>query len=812
MITLTFTPDKRSVTCERKDYDQVSSRFTSLFKNNADFDKAARELRVDKSRIMKAICDSQDKQEPITIDLTPRAEDTKVYLRARLQGNAEALAFDTLAECIDYTLFSHQEPLIYWKSEDELAALDIDYHSLPIEKRPDLAFLRRLMGRVDPRPSLTWRTHGGGFRAIYTRQGNYLAGEIAAIAGLAYKMLDPLCTYEIKTVTRHPYYPVNERKCSEVFRHEQTTDMGVVARLFNVSGCTPDEVESYLQEHDYVMGERYEHDRCPQCPDTKVMKRKPVIVREEGIYCHLCAANSYCYASRVPGWFSFDALLGRKIPTMLSRCVSNFTHWEHARYVWEEKLGISENAGRLAYSAALKMFHGVDERISRVFSTGKNLIRYSGRWGTNQGESYDSNCAAILATLPVCTTPEMCERFGQTHDLSGYGYPALYAIYGHRIYSHRLPFSDLSIIPVVVQPTYLASDEARQYRVKYEKGDVEEAWKTIEEVCPGVNRGFVNLLIAAKGCVEEQVGMNPLIFAYGQTGSAKSSSVTLAATIAGDVNSEIIWTPSIERNRQAILDAKEVGTIVTFNEILKEKGFNIQTGRDKLDMILNLTPDSRSHKMYRGSVKLGTLPVIVFTDTTIPGEVKADAQLARRIVAVHLREKVDWESSLRFTGVNQVKRIRTTNAKLTHACNVVFSNVIDTYFDQPRTFKEIARELGFSTLEDSEEAIDARNILASFFDEVCRTPNLSDTDAVRWSGRGWKLIDRNHESSLLNMWKDLCDENGDSRRCSEANWKQILNLRNSVQFETRSHGGKTVVRFISRRSTKDYLVNEELRK
>jgi hypothetical protein len=146
------------------------------------------------------------------------------------------------------------------------------------------------------------------------------------------------------------------------------------------------------------------------------------------------------------------------------------------------------------------------------------------------------------------------------------------------------------------------------------------------------------------------------------------------------------------------------------------------------------------------------------------------------------------------------------------AADVIISATVDRFFREPWTFEDIAKALGFNSLATSVEAEEGREELQAFFRAVCASPSLTGSDAVRWSGRGWKLIAREHETTLSELWRRLCDEAFvTSRRCSEQDWKKLMRLARECELEVRAHGQhKLAVRFIAYTTRKNYCVNEEL--
>jgi hypothetical protein len=402
----------------------------------------------------------------------------------------------------------------------------------------------------------------------------------------------------------------------------------------------------------------------------------------------------------------------------------------------------------------------------------------------------------------------------QSFDVAQYGYPFLTPVFGMRIFSHFLSTPDHNRVRVVVQPTELSRDNMERYRGRYVSKEhrLDNAWQTLETAFPGLNRNLVKLLIAAKGISEGGVSMPPMIFITGPTGSAKSGTSVLTASMCGDHATEVVWTNNIERVRQAINDSKQSGMFVVFNEITKLSIKEKKSPVEAMDFILNLTPGSTSWKIWTGPVKLGDLPVFVFTDTNIPIEIKQDAQLARRLTHVHIADaKTDWPETLKATEVNQIDRVRIHSPIFADACNSIVSDVIDEFFSFPQTFETISAALGFAPLSMSSEAEESKASLKKFFEIVCLAPDISGPDSLRWSGPGWKLIVRGNDSELLSAWEQVCDpEWTDSRRCSGEDWARLLGKKTPMRFECRANGvSKVAVRFRSMEE-KMYTVNGDL--
>ena len=220
--------------------------------------------------------------------------------------------------------------------------------------------------------------------------------------------------------------------------------------------------------------------------------------------------------------------------------------------------------------------------------------------------------------------------------------------------------------------------------------------------------------------------------------------------------------------------------------------------------------------MYVGPVSLGRLPAFTLTDIYCPQKVRDDVQLSRRLIYVRLPSRVDWETALtQHAGGKPIEAFRTFGQDEADAANGVLSYVIDRYFQTPRTLREIAADLGYSTLEESDDFEDPGELMKRFFELACAAPDrLNDSDRRRWKGRGWKKVQRHEETELADLWRQLADGEAEdytrSRRCRETDWGRLLGRPGlPVTFEVTSSSHSTVaVRFKVGNHT-NYRINEE---
>jgi hypothetical protein len=480
-----------------------------------------------------------------------------------------------------------------------------------------------------------------------------------------------------------------------------------------------------------------------------------------------------------------------------------FGHWEQAKIVLEDRLGLSGETARLCWQAMLHLLHGNDPRAERAMSAGRNLIRLDRRWTTKDAlATYTKDIGAIIGALPACQTDvgavvsEQVQRFLQPIDLDEEGYPSVYPIPGVRMYSHRLPLPDEKVTMVVpnweLRSPALANRRPRYIEAARRIGD---PWGILEEAFPNIDRNYLTLLLGAKGIVESQLGMAANILVSGPSSAGKTKTVHVAAAIAGDKCSDVVWQIDTQRFRQAYHQAAEGGSYVTVNEILKDADRVGSSAIQAMDVFLNLTPDSLTHKLYVGAVPLGRNPCTVVTDISVPQIVRDDTQISRRFVYVPLTSKIDWVDSIVTSGVHTFNRLRLADERFVEAANAILSDVIDRFFSEPKTLVDIAEELGYSTLDKAKGFDDPTETLKKFYELWRLTSPSTDT---RWSG-SWRLIRRDDTSELADLWNILCDGGRNwhtSRRINEQDWQLLLGLDKPTRCEVRKHGAVLGVRFV----------------
>jgi len=823
--SLTLRKSKKKFIAEVKVNDELvfSQRFDRY--NARDQNKVAGVFAWDKQKLLVAIGKLEASEaEEITFDVE---EQSPPAFTIRLRPVTAVAGTSTTYPSLETALAAVPPPdsLLEWDGREQLACLDVDYHAYTPPSGDWLADM--LYAAVEPKPSIWHLSHGGGLHCFYEASGGFTADELAAVAALAWLRLDGRATCDIVTQARHPASRRTKNGVTQVGgpvnRMTPTTDVATLASAVSAA-VSPEDVSEWLDGRGWKPGQTLEHDFCPIDPCAS--HGLPVFIGDAGVYCHKCAATGRSHGSRRPGFVPWATLVPGGVDPVIVAMAKKRCHWQHASAVMAARLRVGQETARLCYSALLKLLHSPDDpRLPGVFTSGVDLIRLDDRWTTaDASKSWQANIAPTLAKLPatqfidgagnVRSDTATVNRLQQPHDLTDCGYPALSVVRGVRVYGQHLTYTDEERTTVVC-PSSVVRAAGHKYAPRYvdkkRRLTPEEYQPIFHAAFPGLNWEYLKLLIAAKGAVEDRVGMPPMLLVDGPAGSAKSATVLLAAAVTGDVATEVVFSTDTVRFRQSIMSAVEAGTFMAVNEILKDGRRFRLTATQTLDPILNLTEGSTSHVLYVGPVALGRMPVIVLTDINVPDEVRADVQLARRLTHVHQSSRVDWETTLLDTEIRDIRRFRVHSEVNARACDALLSDVIDTFFGVPMTFSKIAGELGFTTLEKSTDFESPEERLLEFFRLVCDAPPVSGSYAKRYASPGWKMISRGHETPLAEAWDELHDGDTytDSRKCRERDWSALLGTSKRVVFDVAAVKDATVmVRFRVGDRTKPDAVNE----
>jgi len=161
--------------------------------------------------------------------------------------------------------------------------------------------------------------------------------------------------------------------------------------------------------------------------------------------------------------------------------------------------------------------------------------------------------------------------------------------------------------------------------------EVDQAWDVIEAALPGVNRGYHCALLVAMLVAQRAVGTPPMIAATGQSGSAKTAQVHLAAGALGTRADQITLGSTEDTVRKAGL-ALEAGTGCIFiDEIGRVDGVFA-----KIEPILSANSTLHYCAKYRNEQQAPMRASIVLLGSTLPEAIVRSPEMERRAVGFRL--------------------------------------------------------------------------------------------------------------------------------------------------------------------------------
>jgi hypothetical protein len=125
----------------------------------------------------------------------------RIICRKKHQPASTGTVFSNFADAL---AGGADDDVLEWDDIEQLAILDVDYHDLPPDQRPQPFQLEALALIIRPRPKLYWFSKGGGLHLLFAPTQGLTAEEAAACGGFHFKQLDPKCTFEVIARTSYP--------------------------------------------------------------------------------------------------------------------------------------------------------------------------------------------------------------------------------------------------------------------------------------------------------------------------------------------------------------------------------------------------------------------------------------------------------------------------------------------------------------------------------------------------------------------------------------------------------------------------------
>lgn len=708
--------------------------------------------------------------------------------------------------------------VIEWQSGDSLCCLDVDYHdSTP----PSADWLTaQIMTNLRPRPIAWHVSRNGGLHCFYIASDPLTAEELAATAALRYRSIDSTAGLELKRVVRGP---------GAARVHTYTTqDSGVgFTDWLGSPEYDGSERASWLEAQAMEIDRRYAHERCPISGGPS--HAEPVVVGEAGIYCHRCAGLGLSLGCRRAGFAPWAAILGAPSSGELGRLVRSLTHWGHAKWILTQTYGLPEVFARLAYSAAIKAYHAARPSaalIGRVFDPNtEDYARVNDSWVSIATlHPYPRDILPVLSTFPaalyvtgdeVKISPAAVCDLSQFKNLQSRGYSNIELVHGI-----RLAESD-RLTAAVPNPDIIRTDARRiaRYIPKAKRLSDTDAWAEVERIVPRVDQTLIKLLICAFSVAQEtRAGLLPILFISGPAGTSKSATCKIAAGIYGSRCGEATFEHDQSRYRASIREAAATSPVVVLNEMLKEGARHRLSVRQTLDIVLTLTPDSTSHGLYRGPVRMGRLPAVVITEPSLPLTIRDETQLSRRIRHYRVTgRKDDWPATIQAAGVpgQDLTLLRCTGEHTALACDSIVSQIADDYLLSPQTWDAIAESLGCRTVEKDANFEDMSGWNRELFRLLCAEPKLTGKDAKQYSNGYKKLTKEDHDKPINTVYSMFADGYGadwtSSRRLLEKSWDALLGVPGKeIHLDMKPNGTNVYMRFRIGPDKSPLAINEQI--
>lgn len=736
--------------------------------------------------------------------------------------------------------------LIKWTDSEALCCLDVDYHDAG-RPSPHESWLRaRVTADLAPRPYAWHFSKSGGLHLFYVRADPFDADELASVAALCWRRIDPSATVELKTGVRGPAAGEKQKEDKTVYYSPGDTQDTTALLVGWVQRSAADDAarDEWLSGEGMEIGRRYDHTKCPIMPTPGYTSTgDPVVVMESGIFCHRCEGEGRSLGCRRVGYAPYGAIIGGESAGELGEMLRNICHWGHARTILLNKYGFTESLARKAYRAALKAYHHGTQKsllVPLAFdSSTEDFTRLNETWYNLKDHApyISTRLNTIIAKLPaVCTLDDndkpkadeaLVTVLMNPHDHSAKGFPKIDAIYGMRMKRvHLFDTNDPAVVEMFLPEIRAAGGRYMPQYIPPTRRNVEEAWGMIEEIAPGIDRALVTLIMGAIGTAQETLlGMHPRIFVEGATGTAKTTTPQIAAGILGCVSSDFSYNSDEYRWKQAMYAAVKEGGLVLLNEIVKDcerasRGRPVPI-REPFDPLLNVTPTTKIGVMHVGPRPYGRLPAFVLTEPQLPLSLRDEKQIARRLWHWKLHGEKNWTPSFIKAGVSSPLLIRTASSAVANACNMIASDVIDRFFSRPTSWEEIAAAHGCQRLSESDAFDDLTPFLLELFRLTCSAPKIDNKRLATRYPNGYKKISRNNdtqpgeEDALTSIYSMFADGRGTdwltARRLTEKDWAGVLKAGGQhVNLDLTNDGVNVFIRFRVGPPANPSKVNEQI--
>ncbi len=770
-----------------------------------------------------------EKQNAKLASTTHHAAPYGITLRTINQPRSEARSFLTTAsagEVVELLKQRHQpdDSVLEWHADqlDRLAMLDLDFHRSDRPKPTD-ADIDEIGYSLSPVPWCWWRTQGGGLHALYahTELSIFTARELAAGA-MAQVLVNPVVvrcggTMEILNRTRHPGARQKGSACGPLHVSIPDETFACLAR-FSAAQATPEEVDDVLDQNGLAIGQRVDHSFCLIDPTHASTSQTPVIVMDTGMYCHSCAGrlgDGFRSWGRIRREFGLETSGTTGVEPVLE-ATRAFVHFQHVDYLIAALAPeIPEQCREALYSALLKQQHGNSPKHPSAFKP-FYFVRGLGTW-LHADTLLAVGKPLVPADISVLPSVQTIDDDGDSHmiqslmsahvndgNVPGWT-PILPRLFTPIATVHNLPKlndGEVSCAPKRPQSTkphveYLAPDK---------RIPMVEAEKRILDYFPGISMTYVKLLIVAMGCAESGEGSVPIVWATGQTGAAKTTTIRMVLQMFGDRYEDLAAVQD-DRLGQLFGESLSSTRLIMFDDFAKNPEDYPKFAR----FVLRLNRDGHTfHDLYNGKATPPVNSALVLTDWRTPDYFTQEKQFARRVHFIKLEQRipVSWESLGHF-----VESWWTKTDELRDAACSFYSHLVDEFFPAANneSFDVKAQRLGITTLEQvvnpdiDERKSSLRELVVELAHAVCNARDL-DEAMTRRIGTGYREVSWGTGNPLGQTCTALVDSLGDVPEDQEnlqhvlesfnLELKEMLGLVCSASFQLRSYGKKLFIRMV----------------
>jgi hypothetical protein len=519
----------------------------------------------------------------------------------------------------------------------EITIVDADVHHWPTPPTPEE--LDAYAAAIVPEPDARWHTHGSGLKLVYIGPHHRLRALAAALH------VPPSLNVEILTHTRHPCSTSSDHAgglCGPVAFG--TADPTAPFAIRKIGRLTPELRQAAVQRLNMIVGNRYDHDRCPIDPGAATDAKECVVVLEGGVYCHRCAGHDVHYRQHPkPGFFPFGAAEDAPV-TDFDRLARNWVHWIHAQLQLRHYYpNMAITILREIYDLTLREMHGKDDpRISAVFNEDLGFVWSSGGWIdvrkfglTRVDNDAADGLPAVQTVRSVDGEPEITinrVRRSQFKHRSPWGYTPVRVIRGLSL------SDDANSIPVLMRPE-------PHFPVEMLRNPLpeEQAFARLEICFPGLDRRYLVACLAAAICAEAAPGQPPMLVCTGPSGAAKEQTIRLAASFLADDITKLVIDDDLQYFFRQIGIALSAGhRFLVFDELGKTPQLV-----KKQHLLLQLGAYTNWRPLYLNEiVSTPTRAAIYFPCVSFPEFMTNNQEFCRRTRRVHLSHQVrDWRET-----------------------------------------------------------------------------------------------------------------------------------------------------------------------